>query len=123
MRILNPRIHGMLDYLTVIIFALAPSLLGMSKTPTMIAYTLAAVHLLLTLATAFPLGLVKLVPFTVQGAIELIVSVALLGTPWLFGFGGEPAARMFYVVIGVVIFAVWLTTAYSATAESAPASA
>jgi len=75
MRALSPTVHGILDYLVVIAFALAPSLLGLSGVPATISYVLAVVHLLLTLVTAFPLGAVKLVPFPVHGAIEFVVSM------------------------------------------------
>ncbi len=68
MKVLSPTIHGILDYVVVIAFALAPALLGLSGLPAAISYSLAVVHLLLTLATAFPLGAVKLVPLPLQCA-------------------------------------------------------
>jgi len=114
MKILTPRMHGYLDYIVVVAFALAPTIFGFSPVPTRISYALAVVHLLLTLCTAFPMGVLKLVPFTVHGGIELIVFIALLAMPWLFAFAGEPNARNFYVVFGVVIFLVYLTTDYKA---------
>jgi hypothetical protein len=74
---------------------------------------LAAVHLLLTLITAFPLGAAKLVPFNLHGAVELVVSIALalLG---VFYFGLEGVNGVFYLAAGIVIFLVWLLTAYGA---------
>jgi len=116
MKILQPKVHGVLDYLTVILFALAPTLLGLTGLAATIAYVLAGVHLLLTLVTAFPLGVVRLVPFPVHGWIELIVSIALVALPWITGFTG--INRMFYVVMGVVIFIVWLLTSYSSASEA-----
>lgn len=118
MKLLTPRMHGYLDYVVVVAFALAPTLFGFSLMPARISYVLAAVHLLLTLFTAFPLGVVKLVPFTIHGGIELIVSIVLVATPWLFSFVGEPAARNFYVAFGVVVFLVWLVTDYKAAGPS-----
>jgi len=118
MKILSPRVHGYLDFVVVAAFALAPTVLGFSKTPATIAYALAVIHLLLTLATAFPMGIVKLVPFTVHGAIELVVVFALLGIPFLFGFADEIVARNFFMGFAVVIFLVWLMTDYKA-AETA----
>lgn len=112
MKILSPRVHGYLDFVVVAAFALAPTLFNFSATPKNISYALAAVHLLLTLTTAFPFGVLKLIPFTVHGAIELIVVIALVAIPWIFGFAGEMAARNFYVGSAVVIFLVWLTTDY-----------
>lgn len=112
MKILTPRVHGYLDFVVVVAFALAPSLFNFSSTPATVSYALSGVHLVLTLITAFPFGILKLVPFTVHGAIELIVTVALIAMPWLLGFASETPARNFYVGAAVVIFLVWLTTDY-----------
>ncbi len=116
MKILTPRMHGYLDFVVVIAFALAPTLLGFSSTPTTIAYVLSAVHLLLTLTTKFPMGIVKLVPFTIHGGIEFIVSIALVAIPFLFRFAGELAARNFFIGFGVVVFLVWAVTDYKSAA-------
>jgi hypothetical protein len=114
MKILSPKAHGILDYAVVIIFCSAPTLFGLSGLPAMIAYALAVVHLVLTLGTAFPLGIVKLVPLPVHGAIEFVVSLALVALPWLLKFNTEIGARNFYLGAGVSIFLVWLITDYRA---------
>ncbi|MGH9420754.1 MAG: hypothetical protein ACRD3J_12325 [Thermoanaerobaculia bacterium] len=116
MKVLDARAHGILDYLTVAIFALAPTVLSMTGTPAMIAYALAAIHFLLTLITAFPLGLARLVPFPAHGVIELLVSIALIALPWIAGFIGN--ARIFYSAIGVVILVVWLMTNYRSVSSA-----
>ncbi len=113
MKILTPRTHGILDYLTVIAFLLAPTLFGLSGLPATISYLLAAVHLVLTLITAFPLGLVKAVPFKLHGVVELVVAILLVLLSWLLGFASVPTARNFYVAAGIVVFIVWLITDYA----------
>jgi hypothetical protein len=111
MKILSASAHGVLDYVTVVLFALAPTLFGLTGLAATLAYVLAAVHLLLTLITAFPLGVVKIVPFHLHGHVELVVSIALalLGA---FYFGLEGINGIFYLAIGIVIFLIWLLTAY-----------
>ena len=116
MKILNPKIHGYLDYGVVILFLAAPTLLGLTGIPATIAYTLAVVHLLVTVITAFPLGIVQLLSLPLHGAIELVVSFALIALPWIFGFASDLAARNFFIAAGVLIFAVWLVTDYKAIA-------
>jgi len=113
MKFLSPKVHGVLDYAVVIAFALAPSVLGLSGLPATISYVLAAVHLLLTLVTAFPLGVVKIVPLPVHGVIEIVVSIALVALPWIVRFSPDTTARNFYVVAGVLIFVVWFFTDYN----------
>ena len=112
MTILSPRAHGFLDLVAVAGFLAAPRLIPLTGLPAMIAYALACVHLLLTLLTDFPLGILRLVPFTAHGAIELVVSVALALLPWLLGFSADHAARNFYAAVGVALFLVWLITEY-----------
>jgi len=112
MKILSARVHGYLDYITVVGFALAPALLGLEGLPKYVCYGLAGVHLFLTLLTDFPLGAAKLVPCRIHGLIELIVSITLVVLPWVLGFATNPAARIFFVAIGVTIFVVWLLTNY-----------
>lgn len=109
--ILAPRTHGFLDYLTVIVFAVAPAAFGLTGLAATLSYLLAAVHLLMTVVTAFPLGVVMKVPFRVHGAVELVVGIALVALGALL-FGG--VAQVFYLVMGVVILAVWATTDYKA---------
>lgn len=115
---LDLRSHGILDYATVLVFALAPSIVGFGGLPATICYLLAAVHLLLTLVTAFPLGAAAWVPPSVHGAIELVVSIVLVALPWILGFAAERGARWFYVAIGGVIFVVWLVTRYRTAAAA-----
>ena len=112
MRILTARIHGVLDLVTVAVFLLGPLIIGLGGSPAAIAYTLAAVHLLMTLFTRFPMGVWKKIPFFVHGIVELIVGIALLLLPTFAGYGpGSPACR-FYIAMGAVILVVWALTAY-----------
>ncbi len=114
MKILSPKVHGYLDFVVVIAFALAPTIFGLTGLPATIAYVLAVVHLALTLLTAFPLGVVGLIPFTIHGWIELLVSVGLVALPFIAGFSDIIMARNFYIAAGVVVFVVWLITNYQA---------
>ena len=51
----------------------------------------------------------------------MVVSILLLLAPWIFGFAAEDNAKVFYIGSGILIFIVYLTTAYKA-AEADPAS-
>lgn len=111
--IINPLIHGYLDYFTVAVFLLAPSLFGLSGLAGGLAYALALIHLAMTLVTDFPLSVAKLVPFRIHGLVEKIVGPVLLLAPFILGFEG--AARVFYFLIGATIIVVGLLTDYEAT--------
>jgi hypothetical protein len=119
MKVLSPRAHGFLDLVAVAGFLAAPRLVPLAGLPAMVAYALACVHLLLTLLTDFPLGVLRLVPFTAHGAIELVVSIVLAFLPWLLGFSADHAARNFYAAAGAALFLAWLMTGYRIETPSA----
>jgi hypothetical protein len=109
-KILTPTQHGYLDYVTVVLFLVAPSLLGLTGIAGIFAYGLAIIHLAMTLLTDFPLSVYKLIPFPIHGWVERVVGPVLVLVPFVFGFVG--AATIFYVVVGIVIILVGLLTDY-----------
>ncbi len=113
MKLISPRNHGYLDYLTSIVFLLAPALLKLSGLPAALSYGLAAVHCGLTLLTAFPLGLFRAVPLKLHGMIEGLVALTLGMVPWIFQRHFARPARIFYTAMGAAIFLVWLCSDYS----------
>lgn len=112
MRLLSPVVHGLVDYGVVVAFSLAPLLLGFGDEARYLSWAIAAAHLLLTIVTAFRAGLVRVIPFPVHGAIELIVGLVMLAIPWSLGFDDEAPARNFYVAAGIAVVAAWLVTDY-----------
>jgi len=112
MKVISPRVHGYLDFLTVAIFLFSPILLGLSQIPAIFAYVLAVVHLIVTLTSDFPFGVVKLIPFTIHGWIERLVGPSLIALPFIAGFANEEIARNFYIAVGLVIIVVGLLTDY-----------
>ncbi len=114
MPLLSPRIHGALDLLLGVAFLAAPSLFGLPRLPEALCYVFAALHLLMTAVTAFPLGVVRSMPLTIHGALEFLVALLLVASPWLTGFDQHETARNVFVILGVGLFSVWLVTDYQA---------
>jgi hypothetical protein len=119
MRFIDARIHGVLDIVVVFVFLLAPTVFGLGGSPAAIAYILAAVHLVMTLLTDFPMGIRKTIPFVVHGIVELIVGVFLVILPTIDGYAPGSPARRFYTIIGATILVVWALTAYTRRAAAA----
>lgn len=116
MRVIAARLHRIRDFVTVVGFALAPSVLRLAGLGATLAYVLAVVHLVLTLLTHFPDSPARPVSFLLHGAIEGVVGIALLLLPWLVGWSGT--TRTFYVAAGVVILGVWVLSAYRTATPS-----
>lgn len=113
MKKISSTLHGYLDYLTVVIFLAAPSIIGLTGLARTFAYALAVVHLAMTLVTDFPLGAAKRLPFTIHGWVERVVGPVLILLP--FGLSFDDAARSFYIVMGIIIIIVGLLTDYRRT--------
>jgi hypothetical protein len=112
MRILSPRIHGILDVVTVALLVLGAIVVGLGGAPLAIALGLAAVHLLMTLFTDFPMGAWKKIPLVVHGIVELVVGLGLLLLSSFAGYGPGSPARRFYLAMGALILVVWALTAF-----------
>jgi len=122
MKLFGPGVHRVLDFVTVVILVLTPILSGFGGLFALVLFLLAAVHLVLTLVTRFLPGGVGAVSFWTHGIIEIVVAVALVATPFVFGFGiGSPSKRA-YIFLGVWVFLVWLLTDYRVS-ERTPAAA
>jgi hypothetical protein len=110
LKFLSDKMHGILDYGVVIIFALAPSLLGIVDTAALLCYALAAIHLVMTFFTDMPFGVVKVIPIKLHGTIELIVGLALIVVAWTIS--DLMSGQLFFTLMGAVIFFVWVSSNY-----------
>lgn len=114
MKVLNPTVHGILDYGLALVFLLVPSMLDFPPPAAAAAYAIGVVHILASLVTRYPLGLLKLLPFPVHGVIESVMAVAWIALPWLMGFSDHAASRNFFVIAGVGLLVVVALTNYRA---------
>lgn len=113
MKRLAPRTHGILDYVVVAVFALAPTILGLTGIATVIAYGLAAAHLVLTVLTRFRRRTGEVLPVRLHAMIEFLVAAALIAVPWLlYGAFGD-RDRAFFTVAGAAILVFWAFTKYT----------
>jgi hypothetical protein len=113
MKMISDEIHALLDYVTVVIFALAPTVIGFSGLAAIVSYVLAVVHLAMTLVTDMPFSLAKLVPIKLHALVEVVVGPVLV-VGGLLSPGPLPA-RIFFVAMGAIVFAVWLLSSYGAS--------
>ncbi len=111
-RAIGAIVHGVLDYLLVVILIFGQSLAGFTERQAKLCWLLAAIHFVLTILTRFPLGIKKIVGLPIHGAIEAIVGVLLIILPWLHEFSRGVLSRNFFVGIGVLVLAIWGMTDY-----------
>lgn len=114
---IDPLVHGIVDYATVVVFALAPRLCPLEGLAACLAYALAAIHLTLTVVSNFPGGLWRVLPFRIHGWVEAAAGPVILLAPYVLGF--DPAGRVFYTVMGIAIILAGRLTDYGAKARAA----
>ena len=113
MTMIRPSDHRLLDGLTVIGFAVAPALVPLSGAAAWLAWALAAVHCLMTLATSFPGGPRNIVPLRWHGGVELLVGILLPAAPFVAGWVGS--TRWFYLLAGGLILLIRLASRFPPT--------
>ncbi|GAB2949614.1 hypothetical protein GCM10027048_13380 [Hymenobacter coalescens] len=111
MRVLSPSAHGVLDYLTVAFFALAPTLFDLQAPYATAFYVLAAGYLLIALLTDYPLGAMRMIPFPLHGGFELVSGLVFMVLPFVFGFSDDqPVARNLFIGSSIFFLLSWLMT-------------
>lgn len=88
MRVIPTKVHGVLDYLSGLLFIASPWLFDFANggaaqwTPIFVGATI----LLVSLVTDYELSVAKLVPMPAHLALDVLSGALLAASPWLFGF-------------------------------------
>lgn len=113
MRFIPTKVHGVLDYVVAIALMFAPMIFGFSSVggaAVVIPVVLGIGLFLYSLFTNYEWGLVKVIGMPYHLIIDVVASVFLLLSPWLFGFANQawnvwvPHVAVGIAVILVVLF-------------------
>jgi hypothetical protein len=112
-RLLPAWLHAVADYavgaLLIVVAVAVGGSAGAVGTGVVVGATVLAVSML----TKYPLGVVKVLPFTIHSAGDYLAAALLLGAPWVLNFAdGDSGLTAFYVVAGIAVLAVSLITNY-----------
>jgi hypothetical protein len=112
-RFLPAWFHAIADYavgITLIVVALA---VGGSGVAVAAGVVVGAVVLLVSMLTRYPLGVAKVLPFTVHSAGDYLAAALLILSPFVLGFTDSDAGlSAFYIVAGIAVLLVSLVTNY-----------
>lgn len=111
MKIINPKLHGLLDYVFVLLLWSSPVFLNFNDFAGTFTYTLGGAYLLLTLLTDFKMGALKLIPLNLHGLIEFGISILLVILAYTL-FKNDETVKLFYVAMGFVVFVIALLSNY-----------
>ena len=103
-KFVTKSIHAFLDYPVALALIGLPFLLDLGATNPMafwLSFVTGIAAFLLTVLTDHHLGLIRVIPYSIHMAVDLIVGLTFLAAPFLFGFSGLDAA--FYWLNGAAV--------------------
>lgn len=120
LKFVTKSIHAYLDYPVALALIGLPFLLDLGATNPMafwLSFVTGIAAFLLTVLTDHHLGLIRVVPYSVHMAVDLVVGLTFLAAPFLFGFTGLDAA--FYWLNGAAVCLVIAAHKSEVTAQPA----
>ena len=107
LRFITPTLHGFADYSAGIGLIIMPFVLKLGESSPLALWFSVATGIAVLLAssmTNYKLGLFRKIPFQGHLAIDLLVALAFVLSPWIFGFTGLDSH--YYIFNATVVFTV-----------------
>ena len=105
--------HAIADYAVASLLILVPAIAGGSSKAVATGIVVGVVVAVVSMLTRYPLGVIKVLPFTVHSAGDYLAAALLVIAPFALSFNGtDTGLSAFYVAGGVAVLAVSLITNY-----------
>src|SRR5689334_20727431 len=112
-RLLPAWLHAVADYAVAATLIIAALAVGGSDKAVATGVVVGIVVAIVSMATKYPLGVFKVLPFTVHSAGDYLAAALLIIAPFALSFdGSDKGLSIFYVVMGAAVLAVSLITNY-----------
>jgi hypothetical protein len=112
-RFLPAWFHAIADYAVAASLIVVAIAVGGSGEAVATGVVVGVVVAIVSMLTKYPLGVYKVLPFTLHSAGDYLASALLLVAPWALGFNDtDGGLTAFYVVGGLAVLAVSLVTNY-----------
>jgi hypothetical protein len=111
--ILSPVVHGVLDYPLAAVLIVLPLVLSFDDgAAKWIAFAFGIAAAVLAVGTAWPTGIIRVIPPLLHGYADITLTVALIVLPFIVGFSGHTTALVFYLAVGAPVLATTLITPF-----------
>ena len=112
-RLLPAWFHAVADYAVGITLIVVAAVAGGAAKAVAPGIVVGAVVLAVSMLTAYPLGVAKVLPFTVHSAGDYLAAALLVSAPFVLKFNHTATGlTAFYVAAGLAVLAVSLVTNY-----------
>lgn len=109
-RFIPTKVHGALDYIVAIALFFAPMIFGFQAVggaAVAVPMILGVLLFIYSLLTNYEWGVVHVIAMPYHLVIDVLASLFLLLSPWIFGFSDEaPNAWLPHVIVGIVVILV-----------------
>ena len=112
-RILPAWFHAIADYAVAAALIIVPIVAGGSDKAVAAGIVVGAVVAVVSMLTRYPLGVLKVLPFTIHSAGDYLAAALLVVAPFALSFNNsDTGLSVFYIVAGAAVLAVSLITNY-----------
>ncbi len=112
-RLLPAWFHAVADYAVGITLIIVAAAVGGAAKAVAPGIVVGVVVLAVSMLTAYPLGVAKVLPFTVHSAGDYLAAALLISAPFALSFNHTAKGlTAFYIVAGLAVLAVSLITNY-----------
>jgi hypothetical protein len=110
MKVINTRVHGILDYLVSLILIACPWVLGFSRggAETWVPVALGAAAIVYSLMTRYELGVARMLTMRTHLGLDIASGIVLALSPWIFHF--SDLVYMPHLIFGILEIGVALMT-------------
>jgi hypothetical protein len=111
--ILSPVVHGVLDYPLAAVLIVLPLVLSFDDAAAKwIAFAFGIGAAVLAVGTAWPTGIVRVIPPVLHAYADITVTVALIVLPFIVGFSDHTTALVVYLAVGAPVLVATLGTRF-----------
>ena len=102
MKIINTKVHGVLDYLMGILLIASPWILNFADgtAAQYVPIALGITMIIMSILTDYELGVVKTLSMKTHLTIDLISGIFLAASPWLFNF--DERVYLPHLILGIL---------------------
>src|SRR3954453_14960855 len=112
-RLLPAWLHAVADYAVGATLILVAVIAGGSDKAVATGVVVGVVVLAVSMLTKYPLGVIKVLPFTIHSAGDYLAAALLVISPSALSFNdSDTGLAVFYVIAGIAVLAVSLITNY-----------
>ncbi len=122
MNVIRISVHGVLDYLVGVLLLVLPWIAGFSHNgrATGVVIVLGLLTLAYSLLTDYPLGLFRLMPFSVHLGLDAVSGVILIVSPYLLDFSEDASWPHVFLGVSELVVVALSPWRLSARREAAP---